>query len=75
MSSRLSVLAVPVLVLLASSVRAEAPRYRNFELAIYCPARDLRQMADGDWSRIIAARCVGRDRRKSGAWAIDSTLR
>jgi hypothetical protein len=49
MSRRLRILAVPALALLAPSVLAEAPRYRNFELAIYCPARDVRQMADGDW--------------------------
>ncbi len=49
MSSRLRILAVPALALLASSALADAPRYRNFELAIYCPARDVQQMADGDW--------------------------
>ena len=26
-----------------------APRYRNFELAIYCRVDDVRRMAEGDW--------------------------
>jgi hypothetical protein len=28
---------------------APAPRYRNFELAIYCRVDDVRRMAEGDW--------------------------
>ncbi len=38
-----------LLALFASGAWAEAPRYRNFDLAIYCPARDLKQMADANW--------------------------
>jgi hypothetical protein len=38
-------------VLLAGSAAAapEPPRYRNFELAIYCRVDDVRRMAEGDW--------------------------
>ncbi len=36
-------------VLLASPALAEAPRYRNFELAIYCRVDDVRRMTEGDW--------------------------
>jgi hypothetical protein len=35
--------------LLASPAPAETPRYRNFELAIYCRVDDVRRMAEGDW--------------------------
>ena len=35
--------------LLASPAAAEPPRYRNFELAIYCRVDDVRRMAEGDW--------------------------
>jgi hypothetical protein len=35
--------------LLASPAVAETPRYRNFELAIYCRVDDVRRMAEGDW--------------------------
>ena len=34
--------------LLASPAAAEPPRYRNFELAIYCRVDDVRRMAEGD---------------------------
>lgn len=36
-------------VLLPSPAVAETPRYRNFELAIYCRVDDVRRMAEGDW--------------------------
>ena len=32
-----------------TATAAEAPRYRNFELAIYCRVDDVRRMAEGDW--------------------------
>ena len=35
--------------LLASPAVAQTPRYRNFELAIYCRVDDVRRMAEGDW--------------------------
>jgi len=35
--------------LLATPAVAQAPRYRNFELAIYCRVDDVRRMAEGDW--------------------------
>jgi hypothetical protein len=43
--------AAAVLCLLAAPAAsaAEPPRYRNFELAIYCRVDDVRRMADGDW--------------------------
>jgi hypothetical protein len=33
----------------APAARPDAPRYRNFELAIYCRVDDVRRMAEGDW--------------------------
>jgi endoglucanase len=36
-------------VLLASPAAAQTPRYRNFDLAIYCRVDDVRRMAEGDW--------------------------
>jgi hypothetical protein len=35
--------------LLASPSAAQSPRYRNFDLAIYCRVDDVRRMAEGDW--------------------------
>jgi len=35
--------------LLSSPLAAEPPRYRSFELAIYCRVDDVRRMAEGDW--------------------------
>ena len=35
--------------LLATPAVAQTPRYRNFELAIYCRVDDVRRMAEGDW--------------------------
>ena len=35
--------------LVPSAAAAEPPRYRNFELAIYCRVDDVRRMAEGDW--------------------------
>ena len=34
---------------LVTPAAAEPPRYRNFELAIYCRVDDVRRMAEGDW--------------------------
>ena len=36
-------------VLLSSPAAAETPRYRNFQLAIYCRVDDVRRMSEGDW--------------------------
>ena len=33
----------------ATPALAQTPRYRNFELAIYCRVDDVRRMAEGDW--------------------------
>ena len=37
------------MALLATPAVAQTPRYRNFELAIYCRVDDVRRMAEGDW--------------------------
>jgi hypothetical protein len=41
--------AVLATALLASPSVAQTPRYRSFELAIYCRVDDVRRMAEGDW--------------------------
>ncbi len=47
--SKLLAALLPLALLAASAGAAEAPRYRNFELAVYCPARDVARMADAEW--------------------------
>jgi hypothetical protein len=37
------------MALLSSPAIAETPRYRSFELAVYCRVDDVRRMAEGDW--------------------------
>ena len=54
MTRKPEILASTLLLLLAASALKaatppEAPRYRNFELAIYCRVDDVRRMAEGDW--------------------------
>src|SRR5512135_959339 len=46
---RAGVAALAGLLLATTATAAEPPRYRNFELAIYCRVDDVRRMAEGDW--------------------------
>ena len=46
---RAAAAALASLLLAHTATAAEPPRYRNFELAIYCRVDDVRRMAEGDW--------------------------
>ncbi|HXK08541.1 MAG TPA: glycoside hydrolase family 5 protein [Vicinamibacteria bacterium] len=47
--SRLAALVLTAVLAASGAAAAEPPRYRNFDLAIYCRVDDVRRMAEGDW--------------------------
>jgi len=47
--SRLAGFSLAGVLAASAAATAEPPRYRNFDLAIYCRVDDVRRMAEGDW--------------------------